>query len=149
MSVARGLALAAGMLFALGLGIAGMTQPARVIGFLDFGGQWDPSLMFVMLGAVAVHAVLLRTIRRDTPFFGAGFEISGKSAIDRPLVLGAALFGLGWGVTGFCPGPAVVAIASLSPSTLTFVAGMVLGMLAVQLVRASARPVQSASSSDA
>jgi uncharacterized protein len=122
-------ALGAGLLFAVGLGISGMTLPTKVIGFLDFFGDWDPSLAFVMGGAVAVHLVLHRLIlRRPDPVLGGGFRLPARGEIDGRLVGGSALFGIGWGMGGFCPGPALVGLVTFLPGVLVFVGGMVLGM---------------------
>lgn len=126
-----------GALFGLGLVVSGMTRPDKVIGFLDvFSGAWDPSLAFVMVGAIAVHAVLFRLIvRRSSPLVGERFHLPERNDIDGRLVLGGALFGIGWGLGGVCPGPGIVAAASLSPSFLLFVAGMVGGMWLFQRTR--------------
>jgi uncharacterized membrane protein YedE/YeeE len=113
------LAFICGLIFALGLGIAGMTQPAKVIAFLDVTGDWDPSLALVMAGAIGVHLPLLRW---------GGKAHAAATYVDRRLVLGAALFGIGWGLSGFCPGPAVVALATGSGGVLLFVAAMLAGM---------------------
>ena len=127
---------AAGLVFALGLGLSGMTQPAKVIGFLDVAGAWDPSLAFVMGGAVGTYFLLLRLARRrgtalppdDSP---AAPAAARRGALrDRRLVGGAALFGVGWGLAGLCPGPAVVATVTALPGALLFAAAMVAGMLA-------------------
>lgn len=118
-----------GVLFALGLGIGGMTDPAKVVGFLDFSGAWDPSLAFVMGGAVGTHALLRRLIsRRPKPVFAPAFPDLSKSQIDAKLVGGAALFGIGWGMAGYCPGPALVSAAKGTPTVLLFVAAMLAGM---------------------
>jgi len=123
-------AFAAGLLFALGLGISGMTQPSRVLGFLDVAGAWDPSLAFVMMGALGTHLVLLRVIlRRTGPIFSGRFQIPTQKDIDRPLVLGAALFGIGWGLGGYCPGPALVSLVTLGTPVLVLVAAMAMGMM--------------------
>ena len=122
-------AFLAGVVFALGLGIGGMTQPERVIGFLDVAGPWDPSLAFVMCGAVGVYGVLFRLIRRRTgPVLARAFSIPGRRAVDRRLVTGAALFGLGWGLGGYCPGPGIVSLATGAPAVLVFVTAMLAGM---------------------
>ena len=129
-----------GVVFALGLGISGMTQPVKVTAFLDFTGNWDPSLAFVMLGAIAVHAVLYRVIRaRPSPVFAAAFSIPSRKDIDPRLIGGAALFGLGWGLAGFCPGPALTAVASGKNSVLIFVGAMVGGMLLHKWISTPAR----------
>ncbi len=135
------LAAAAGVLFAAGLVLGGMTEPARVIGFLDVTGAWDPSLVFVLGGAVGIHFLSLRWLRRGRarPWLGPQFPTPERSHIDPPLVLGAALFGIGWGLGGFCPGPAITALVSGSPSTLIFVSSMVIGMLLHGVVDAAAR----------
>jgi uncharacterized membrane protein YedE/YeeE len=117
------------VLFGIGLGVSGMTLPAKVIGFLDITGNWDPSLAFVMIGAIAVHALSYRWItRRSSPLLSAKFQIPTRRDIDWKLVVGAAIFGLGWGLGGLCPGPSIVASASGHVSVLTFVASMVAGV---------------------
>lgn len=129
-------AFGAGLLFAIGLAISGMTHPRKVVGFLDptrgaRGGNlgWDPSLAFVMLGAIAVGLVAFRLIlRRSRPLFAAGFALPTMRNIDARLVVGAALFGLGWGLGGFCPGPAVVTLVTGAVPVLVFVAAMLAGM---------------------
>ena len=119
-----------GALFGVGLIVAGMTKPEKVVGFLDFTGSWDPSLMFVMGGAVMVHFVLFRVIRRlPTPVFDTKFHIPTRRDLDARLLLGAALFGIGWGLGGFCPGPGLVSLASGSLAPLVFVLAMTAGML--------------------
>jgi uncharacterized membrane protein YedE/YeeE len=123
-------AFAAGALFAVGLGIGGMTDPARVLGFLDVLGRWDPTLAFVMAGAVLVHLVSYAVIRRrPSPLLAARFHLPGRRQITAPLVGGAAIFGVGWGLVGYCPGPAVVSLASGARSALAFTAGMLGGFL--------------------
>lgn len=118
-----------GLLFGLGLGVAGMIRPAKVLGFLDIAGSWDPSLAFVMLGAIAVHAVAYRQIRRrPSPLFDVRFHVPARAAIDRPLVIGAALFGIGWGLAGYCPGPVLVSASGGQAKALAFVAAMLIGM---------------------
>lgn len=124
-------ALGAGAVFAVGLAISGMTLPSKVTGFLDVTGAWDASLAFVMGGAIAVHLVLQRLIRkRPAPLFDVKFHVPTRKDIDPKLVVGAALFGVGWGLGGYCPGPGLVSAASGSPGALVFVVGMTLGMLA-------------------
>lgn len=123
-------ALVVGFIFALGLGISGMTQPQKVIGFLDLFGNWDPSLMFVMVGAIAVHLVSYRIIRkRNSPLLSMKWHLPTKTEITPALVLGAVIFGIGWGLAGFCPGPAVTSLASLEQKPFIFVMSMVIGML--------------------
>lgn len=120
---------AAGLLFALGLGVSGMTMPSKVIGFLDLFGAWDASLAFVMMGAIAVHFVLQRLItRRRAPLFDARFHLPTRKDLDPRLIAGAALFGIGWGIGGFCPGPGLVAAASGALPAIVFVIGMTAGI---------------------
>jgi uncharacterized membrane protein YedE/YeeE len=126
---ALGHAALAGALFGAGLVISGMTQPARIIGFLDPLGGWDSSLAFVMAGAVAVYALAYAVIRRRArPWFEARFHVPVRADIDAPLLAGAAVFGIGWGLGGLCPGPGIVAAAGGSTSALAFVLAMVAGM---------------------
>ncbi len=128
-------AFVSGCVFALGLGISGMTQPSKVVGFLDFFGHWDPSLALVMIGAIAVYFVAWRLIvRRPAPLFTPRFVLPGRTAIDRPLLAGAAIFGAGWGLGGFCPGPAIVSLASGSGTVILFVLAMVTGMYLHSLI---------------
>lgn len=122
-------AFVVGVVFALGLGLGGMTQPARVLGFLDATGAWDPSLALVMAGAVAVYGVTFPFVmRRGRPVFGAAFGVPTRRDVDARLVGGAVIFGVGWGLAGLCPGPALVALASGAPRVVLFVAAMLLGM---------------------
>lgn len=122
-------ALASGMLFAVGLGVAGMTQPSKVVGFLDLFGQWDPSLAFVMMGAIAVYMPVFRVMqRRGRPVLTPHLQVPGPRPIDGRLLAGAALFGVGWGLSGFCPGPALVSLTTLSGPALVFGAMMLAGM---------------------
>ncbi len=122
-------ALAVGFLFALGLGLSGMTRPQKIISFLDIFGEWDPSLLFVMGGALGVHAILYRLIiRRPNPLLADKFQIPERRKIDFKLLAGAMLFGLGWGMAGFCPAPALTATASLRPEPFVFVISMLLGI---------------------
>ncbi len=122
-------ALIVGFIFALGLGISGMTQPQKVFGFLDFFGHWDPSLMFVMAGAVLVHSILYQIIRkRKSPLFSTQWLVPQKSQITPSLVIGAVIFGFGWGLAGYCPGPGLTSLASFEFRPLLFVITMLLGM---------------------
>jgi uncharacterized membrane protein YedE/YeeE len=124
------IALVSGLVFALGLGIAGMTDPARVLAFLDIAGDWNPNLALVMAAGIAVvlpiHRLLLR---RKAPLIADAFHWPTRSDIDRPLLLGAVMFGVGWGLAGYCPGPALVGLVGLQPGVLVFVAAMALGMV--------------------
>ena len=117
-----------GLLFAVGLSLGGMTHPEKIIGFLDVSGHWDPSLAFVLLGAVGVHAITYRlTVRRRTPLLAEKFLVPERRDIDARLVVGAVLFGVGWGVGGYCPGPALVAGGALTVDALVFLAAVVVG----------------------
>lgn len=128
--------LAAGMIFGLGLVISGMANPAKVLNFLDVAGNWDPSLAFVMLGAIAVTATGFRfVLRRPKPLLEQSFHLPGQSSIDRPLVIGSAIFGLGWGLFGFCPGPAITSLGLAATGTLVFVPMMLIGIAAAALIR--------------
>lgn len=127
--MSRLVAFVAGVAFALGLGIGGMTQPTRVLAFLDFAGDWDPSLALVMLGAVLVFAVAFRLGgRRGHPVLAPTFALPTRRDVDARLVAGAVVFGVGWGLGGLCPGPAVTSLASGEPEALLFVAAMLAGM---------------------
>ena len=120
---------AVGLLFGWGLILAGMTDPGKVIGFLDLAGAWDPSLAFVMGGAIAVGFFAFALAKkRTTNLFGGALHLPTSRDIDRPLVIGALLFGAGWGLAGFCPGPGIVSMAAGEFKGLVFVAAMVAGM---------------------
>ena len=123
-------AFAAGLLFGIGLILSGMTDPGKVIGFLDVFGRWDPSLAFVMGGAVLVGSFAFRFAHRRTrAFFGAAMHLPGNRDIDNRLVLGSLVFGIGWGLAGVCPGPALVSFASGVDQAAIFVAAMLGGMV--------------------
>jgi len=127
----------AGALFALGLGLSGMTNPEKVQGFLNLAGDWDPSLAFVMLGAIAVHGLSLPWIlSRERPTHGPRFRLPNRTDIDGRLIGGSMLFGAGWGLAGYCPGPGIVSAAGLQPGALVFFAALVGGMLLEPLGRA-------------
>jgi uncharacterized membrane protein YedE/YeeE len=130
------LVFTAGLFFGIGLAVSGMTNPGRVIGFLDVGGRWDPSLAFVMAGAVGTVGVGLVVWRWRTGgrgWFGYPLPGADRSPIDRRLVIGMLVFGVGWGVSGFCPGPAIVNFGALRAEALAFVPAMAVGMLAARL----------------
>jgi len=127
--ITNGIALATGLLFGAGLLISGMTQPSKVIGFLDVLGSWDPSLLLVMAGAISVHMVAYQVARRrKKPLLTAKWAVPSRRDIDSKLVIGAAIFGMGWGLSGYCPGPAVLSAATGGAKPLIFVAAMVVGM---------------------
>ena len=129
------LSLFCGFIFAIGLGISGMTDPNKVIGFLALTKDWDPSLAFVMIGAIAVHgSVYLFTRKRPAPLFATDFSTPSTQNITPKLIIGALLFGLGWGLGGFCPGPAVVSSVSLHPKIGVFVASMLAGFFMVNTI---------------
>ena len=124
-----GLALIAGMIFGIGLGLSQMIDRQRVLGFLDVTGTWDPTLLFVLDGAVGVTVIAFRfVLRRSTPIFDGKFHLPTRTDIDGPLVLGAALFGIGWGIAGYCPGPGISALVIGSWNPILFLASMVAGM---------------------
>ena len=120
-----------GIIFSIGLGISGMTQPQKVIGFLDVFGEWNPSLAFVMGGAVLSYLALQLLIQRNfsIPVLGGSFQIPTRKDLDRSLIIGALLFGSGWGLGGYCPGPAITSLGSGSLNALLFVVAMGVGML--------------------
>ena len=123
-------ALISGILFGLGLAVSHMTNPAKVLAFLDIAGDWDPSLALVMAGAVAVSFVAFRVAgTRTASFLGEAFQIPPRRAIDAPLVVGAMLFGVGWGLAGLCPGPAITALVSGHRKAFLFLGAMLAGML--------------------
>jgi len=131
-------ALLSGALFGLGLAVSGMTDPLRILGFLDIAGDFDPALLFVLGGAVTTTLVLFRfVLKRPAPLFAARFQLSSLRTLDRPLLVGAGLFGIGWGLAGYCPGPALVGLGVASAEALWFVPAMLVGMLLHRLVRGS------------
>lgn len=122
--------LASGILFGMGLAISGMTNTDRVQGFLDLFGQWDPTLAFVMGGGLVVAFIGYKfVLKNPAPLFEERFSLPGKTAVDKPLLVGAILFGAGWGLVGYCPGPAVAGLSYGYTATLIFVPTMVLGLL--------------------
>jgi uncharacterized membrane protein YedE/YeeE len=132
---------AVGLLFGWGLMLAGMTDPGKVIGFLDLAGAWDPSLAFVMGGAIAVGFFAFALAKkRTTNLFGGALHLPTSRDIDRPLVIGALLFGAGWGMAGFCPGPGIVSMAAGEFKGLVFVAAMVAGMAVFEFTNKRATP---------
>lgn len=123
-------AFVAGLVFAIGLGISGMTQPEKVIGFLDLR-NWDPALLFVMAGAATTYMILFPVVtRRKHPVLAQRFEVPTRTDLTPRLVIGAALFGVGWGLAGYCPGPAITSLPTAGPMVLLFVGMMGVGMAA-------------------
>ncbi|PPK64924.1 hypothetical protein B0F88_1231 [Methylobacter tundripaludum] len=124
-----------GLLFGLGLIISGMTDPSKVIGFLDLAGAWDPSLAFVMGGAVLIGAAAFTVAKkRKRSLLGAPMQLSSVTGLDKGLLIGSLVFGIGWGLSGFCPGPAVVSAAAGQPKALIFVASMLAGMVLYSII---------------
>lgn len=123
-------AAASGLLFGFGLALSGMTNPDKVLDFLDVAGDWDPSLLFVLGGAVAVALVAFRFIlRRSQPLLEVRFTLPTARGIDGPLVVGAVVFGIGWGISGYCPGPAVASLAAPNWETWVFLPSVLIGAL--------------------
>lgn len=123
-------ALVVGVLFGVGLVLSGMTQPHKVVGFLDLFGDWDPSLIFVMGGAVLVHSATYHLIRRrPSPLLSTHWHVPTKKELTPSLLIGSFFFGVGWGLGGFCPGPAITSLVSLNYKPLVFVVSMLVGMV--------------------
>lgn len=142
--------LITGLIFGAGLALAGMTDPAVVLGFLDVAGAWNPALAFVMGGAVIVTFIGFRILRgRRHPLLGTGFSWPTATAIDRRLVGGAAIFGIGWGLAGYCPGPAIASLAGGRIEVVIFVAAMLAGMIAARFISAAPASASPASASPA
>ncbi len=133
-------ALGAGFVFGTGLWVSGMANPKKVLGFLDLAGNWDPSLMLVMGGALAVALPGFRfVLKRSAPLFEKQFHLPQKVRLDLPLAAGAVLFGAGWGIAGYCPGPALTALAGLSKESIVFVTAMIAGGLLARPVAGKTR----------
>ena len=129
-------ALLVGLVFGLGLIVSGMANPAKVLGFLDLAGAWDPSLALVMAGAIGVGLPGFALAKRlNTSLLGQPMKLPTSSVIDRRLVLGSLAFGAGWGLAGYCPGPAIVALGAGQSSALVFVLAMLAGMVAFELLQ--------------
>lgn len=129
-----------GLVFGLGLIVSGMTDPGKVLGFLDLAGLWDPSLAFVMGGAIAVGLFAFALAKkRTTSFLGGAMHLPTSSDIDRRLVIGSLVFGAGWGLAGFCPGPAIVSAGAGQPKAIVFVLAMLAGMWLFEMAESSAR----------
>jgi uncharacterized membrane protein YedE/YeeE len=134
--VNRLLPFISGAIFAAGVCISGMVRPSKVLGFLDFGGAWDASLLFVMGSALLLHVVAWQIVKRSTgPRFGSAFPDAPSKIIDAKLVGGAAVFGIGWGISGYCPGPAIISVLSGATSSLVFVGTMAISMLVFESTR--------------
>ena len=127
----NGMALLAGIVFGLGLSLSQMTNPNKVLGFLDVTGNWDPSLAFVMIGALLVTFFGFKTIlKREEPINESSFHLTNKQQLDKSLLLGSAIFGIGWGLSGYCPGPAVAALGLFSGEALVMVVSIYVGFWA-------------------
>jgi uncharacterized protein len=134
-------AFVAGLVFGIGLLVSGMVNPAKVLGFLDLAGRWDPSLALVMVGAIAIGAIGFAIAGgRTTTLLGTPMLLPTARAIDRRLVLGGLLFGVGWGLAGFCPGPALVALGTGHMKAIVFIAAMMAGMLAFEWIEKMRAP---------
>jgi uncharacterized protein len=130
-----GIALLSGIIFGIGLSLSHMVNPNKVLDFLDVAGHFDPSLMFVMVGALSVVLVTFKWIRSlPAPLLAKKFQLSTKTLIDRPLVIGAAVFGIGWGMTGYCPGPAVTSLGLLSLESVVMVSAICVGFFTYHLL---------------
>ena len=128
------ISLASGTIFGFGLTVSSMTNPAKVLGFLDLFGQWDPSLIFVMLGAIIVSSPFFFLFKSKTkPLFAQTFSIPEIKKIDSKLIIGSSLFGIGWGSAGLCPGPAISSLALLNNYSLAFIASMLFGFVLVRV----------------
>jgi uncharacterized membrane protein YedE/YeeE len=125
-----------GLVFSIGLVISGMINPDKVIGFLDIFGDWDYSLAFVMGGAVIFNVISFRVlIKRDKTFFNGKLELPTSNLIDKRLLIGSSLFGVGWGLIGICPGPGIVNLSTLNPKILVFVLSMIIGMYIFKILQ--------------
>ena len=132
----KAFSLFSGCIFGFGLTVSSMTNPAKVIGFLDITGKWDPSLMFVMIGAIffcSIFFYLLRNLKK--PIFYSKFELPTYKKVDRKLIIGSSLFGIGWGTVGFCPGPAISSISFFQPSSIIFLISMFVGFYLVKYIK--------------
>jgi uncharacterized protein len=128
------LSLISGILFGAGLALSQMTNPDKVLNFLDIAGNWDPSLIFVMTGALAVTSLCFRKIlKRSRPLFDKEFYLSNKSAVDKTLLIGAAIFGIGWGISGYCPGPSVAGLGLGNVEAVVMIFSIYLGFVAHRL----------------
>tara|TARA_Y100000590_G_scaffold281237_1_gene316016 strand:- start:48562 stop:48978 length:417 start_codon:yes stop_codon:yes gene_type:complete len=124
-----GISFISGIIFALGLVISGMTNPDKVIGFLDITGNWDYSLMFVMIGAISVTFVMFKVLTKKKPYCGEEHFLPTKKEVDKKIIIGSALFGIGWGMTGVCPGPGFVNLATNESAAFLFIISLLVGMI--------------------
>ena len=132
----------AGLLFGMGLAVSEMVDPGRVTGFLDIAGQWDPTLLLVMGGALTITLPgFYMVLKLPGPWFSERFSLPTKKDLDWRLIAGATLFGIGWGMAGFCPGPALAALVTLSPQVVLFMLAMIAGQLLAMLVEKYTRPL--------
>ena len=130
------LSLICGIIFGIGLVISGMTNPAKVIGFLNITGSWDPSLVFVMFGAIAITSPSIYLLNnRNKPLFSSSFQVPARKTIDQKLVIGSSLFGIGWGMVGLCPGPAISSIAFFQPLSILFILSMISGIYLSKFIK--------------
>lgn len=128
-------ALVCGILFGVGLTVSQMTNPEKVIGFLDIFGQWDPTLVMVMVGGLLVTFFGYRwTFKAEKPVYADDFNVPGNSTIDRPLVIGSVLFGIGWGLSGYCPGPAIANLVINTSEAVYFIGSMLIGFIIAQIL---------------
>jgi uncharacterized membrane protein YedE/YeeE len=129
------IALLSGIIFGIGLSLSQMINPNKVLNFLDITGHFDPSLIFVMVGALSVAMVSFKWIRKlSVPLFGGNFQIAKKTIIDKPLILGGGIFGIGWGMTGYCPGPAVAGLGLFSLESVIMIAAICAGFFAYNVL---------------
>jgi uncharacterized membrane protein YedE/YeeE len=129
-----------GFVFAIGLGVSGMTQPQKIIGFFDLSGNWDPSLIFVMLGAISVHFFIYKFIKnKKAPLLSLNWHVPTKKEITPALVFGGLLFGVGWGLAGYCPGPALASIGSFNQTPIIFIVSMIAGMFLFRILDAKVK----------
>lgn len=134
-----------GLLFGIGLVVSGMSDPAKVLNFLDLAGTWDPSLAFVMIGAVLVAFLGYRVVlKRDRPLLASAFRLPTAKDVDARLLAGAAIFGVGWGLGGFCPGPALTALGLAAPGALVFLPAMFAGLWAARMLTLARSPLKEA-----
>ncbi|NGN42276.1 YeeE/YedE family protein [Mesorhizobium sp. CGMCC 1.15528] len=134
-----------GLLFGIGLVVSGMSNPPKVLNFLDLAGTWNPSLLFVMIGAVLVTFLGYRIVlRRDRPLLANAFRLPTAKDVDARLLSGAAIFGIGWGLGGFCPGPALTALGFAAPGALVFVPAMFAGLWAARMLTLARPPLKQA-----